>query len=173
MLLLRKYIIGLSLLALCSCGFEPMYATKSSPYAATLAHIGITEVSNSRESAVLKAKTEDLFYRDTASAFKTEKPYELMISLVVNKKATIVDTDGEIQRYRTTITSDYALKHKKNSTNITTGKISRIVSYNTSDDNYAEYISSEDIVTKAVAEIAEEYALRIGAKFSAYQTGAQ
>lgn len=170
MLLLRNVIIGVSLLALSACGFEPMHAAKS-PNIVTLSHIGITETSNSRESALLKAKTEDLFYRDTASAFTTEKPYELIISLSIIKKATIVDIDGDIRRFRTTVSSPYTLNHKKSGANITTGSISRFISYNTSDDNYAEYISSEDVIKKAVAEIAEEYALRIGAKLSAYQKG--
>ena len=164
-------VFGFTLLCVSACGFEPLYATKNHASHVSLAHIAISETTNSRDSALLKSQIEDLFYRDSANAFKTEKPYLLVTSLIVNKKATIVDTDGEIQRFRTTVSSPYTLKNVATDKVITTGSIKRITSYNTSDDNYAEYIVSEDIVKKAVSEIAEEYALRLGAKLNAHQKG--
>jgi|GEM_PF-2442104 len=171
MLLLRNFICCSVFLFASACGFEPMNATQKNSSFVSLNHIAITETTNSRESAMIKSRVENLFYRDTASAFETNKPYILVTSLSINKKATIVDTDGEIQRFRTTISSPYLLKNAKTNEEITSGTIQRIASYNTSDDNYAEYIVSEDIIVKSVNEIAEEYMLRIGAKLNAYQRG--
>jgi hypothetical protein len=173
MLLLRNFLVGAALLSLSACGFEPMYGAREKSSVFALQSIAVKDATFSRESGMLKAKIEDVFYRDAPAAFSSEKAFEMTVSLLVERKATIIDKDGEVQRYRIKVNSPYRVINRSDDSEITSGTINRTVSYSTSDDNYAEYVSSEDVVIKAVSEIAEEYALRMGARFSAYQQMSQ
>ena len=155
----------LSLVALClllaACGFRPLhsqqYRTEQSIDLSALRVV----VDSTRRGQLLEAEIEDAVNPDFRP---DEKRYQLRIVLKELDIPLFINPDGTSARGDMQFDSTYSLTRIADGAVVDRGKITRISSYNTSDQasqGYASYVSVEDARRRGVVELAQDYKLRM------------
>lgn len=158
---MRRLLILSLCLALAACGFRPLhgqaYRTEQS---IDLAALSVT-VDNSRRGQLLEAEIADAVNPDYQRA---EALYRLEIALRETDIPLFINPDGTSARGDIQLVSSYRLRRIADNALVDQGKLTRISSYNTSDqaaEGYASYVSVEDAKQRAVLELAQDYKLRM------------
>lgn len=145
--------------ALSACGFQPMHGTQMRE--ASRIHLATVEVKTdtSRYGQLLKAEIEDQVNPNGAH---TEKLYRMEIGFSTADTALFTNPDGTSSRGDLLFNSSYTLIRIADKKTITTGTVMRTSSYNASQTaDYASYVSREDAYRRGIAELAQDYKLRI------------
>lgn len=145
---------------LSACGFTPVHALKTDAQKEQLADIHV-KVAKSREGAWLKMALEDRF---SPQGEASHARYILEPSIQINSLPVIVEPTGKIQRYRIKISSPYVLRNSEDQSIVTTGTMSKLVSYNVSSSDYSTFVAPNDAIQRGINELAADYE----AYFSSY-----
>ncbi len=169
------------LICFSSCGFQPVYGTKSALPANSPVLAGVVIVASdsgsttsvlasssdtsnnsaNRISRQFSQNLEDLLVPST----KTTAPlYRLEVSLSQTNTGIGISRDGTASRYNLTINSGYKLTRISDGKLIDNGAISSVTSYNNPSNQYfSTYISEQDARKRGTAELAERYLQRLSA----------
>jgi LPS-assembly lipoprotein len=147
-----------SILLLTACGFEPVYAKREGAVAAELAAVDI-HTDSSRKGQLLQAEIKDLLNPRRESQ---PPEYRLNITTTENISALFIKPDGTASRGDINLVSTYTLVRLSDDKVIDSGNITRISSFNTSENaDYATYVAEQDARMRGILELARDYAFRI------------
>jgi LPS-assembly lipoprotein len=161
-----RLLLASCLLLQSACGFEPVYANRSEDYETSdmLAAIAI-ETPPGREGELLRAELYDLLNPESSGA---SPDFALKAALEMQYEPFIIEPDGTASRFRITFVSPFSLSRIADNTVVGRGTIRRQVSYNVSEnDDYSTFVAQQDAVRRGLAELAEDYKMRLGALMSA------
>ena len=150
----------LLLLTLSGCGFTPVHGTHAQSPAAiqNLAGLEINAPSG-RLGETLKADIEDGINPDYRAG---TVEYRLNITLEQQEISQFINPDGTASRGRIMVTSNYQLVRLADNELISAGTLRRSGSFDSDTQvDYATYISREDARRRAVADLANDYRLRL------------
>jgi len=157
---MRFLLLSLFLLVT-ACGFQPLHSKAyRAQQAIDLASL-VVEVDTERRGQLLEAEIADAVNPDYQRA---EKLYRLNIDLTETDIPLFINPDGTSARGDIRLSSTYKLYRIADNMQVDKGSISRISSYNTSDQasaGYASFVSVEDAKRRAVMELAQDYKLRM------------
>lgn len=149
----------LALLALPACGFEPIYAKRGGENIA-LPRVTVETVPG-RFGQLLKNGLEDKL---TPGSSTKLGEYHLNATLTTTSAAVDVAKDGTASRYNIAIRSTYVLMDMSSGKQIDQGALQRVASYNNVTNAFlSTYIAEQDAVQRGIAELVEDYRLRIAA----------
>lgn len=158
---MRHALILALVLCLSACGFQPLHGRAyRDSQAIDLSALSV-RVDNSRRGQLLEAEITDAVNPDYQLA---EKRYTLDIDLIERDIPLFINPDGTSARGDIQWTSTYVLTRLQDGVVMDEGTISRISSYNTSDqaqEGYASYVSVEDAKKRGIIELAQDYKLRM------------
>lgn len=146
-------------LSLAGCGFEPVHgqATRAR-FELPLNAISI-ETDRTPLAQLLRAEIEDGI---NPGANREEHLFRLTIGLTETETSLFINPDGTSSRGDIVFSSQYSLARAKDGKVVDTGSLSRLSSYNISENaDYATYVSREDARKRAVIELAQDYKLRL------------
>ena len=170
---LRAFATSLFLLALASCGFQPL---QSQAYRGTLAvdmasvdvevgntstHSmnGVRSAGAGRYSELLEAEIQDQI---NPTATRSQKRFKITIGYSEQESGVFVNPDGTVSRGDLIYASHYTITRLADGKRVADGSISRISSYNTAPNaDYSSYVSIEDARKRGVMELAQDYKLRL------------
>lgn len=158
----RSIFLGVALL-LTACGFEAVYADRSNHAVSTAGLLSaiVVDAPKGRMGELLKAKLEDHF---NPTAQPSPAIYKLKAGIKTTAEPFVIESDGTASRYTITITSPFTLTALANGHVLEKGVIRRAVSYNVSeDDDYATFITENNMLERGMVELAEDYKMRISA----------
>jgi hypothetical protein len=150
----------LTLLALCACGFQPVHGTHAHSPAAIQSLAGLEiRAPSGRLGEQLKADIEDGINPDYQSGATY---YRLDLTLEQQEIAQFINPDGTASRGNIRVTSTYQLVRLADNQVISSGTLHRSSSFDSDAQvDYATYISREDARRRAVADLANDYRLRL------------
>jgi hypothetical protein len=150
----------LTLLALCACGFQPVHGTQAHSPAAIQSLAGLEiRAPSGRLGEQLKADIEDGINPEYQSG---TAQYRLDLTLEQQEIAQFINPDGTASRGNIRVTSTYRLVRLADNQVISAGTLHRSGSFDSEEQaNYATYISREDARRRAVADLANDYRLRL------------
>lgn len=161
------------MLALASCGFEPLHGEA---YRASLAvdlssmnvvvkgssgNVATNSVATvpTRYGELLKAEIDD---RTSPMGDASEKLFTLAIDYSETDAVLFVNPDGTASRGDLVYTSTYIITRRIDAEVVATGTLRRTSSYNTSPTaTYAGYVAREDARKRGILELAQDYKLRL------------
>lgn len=163
---MRLFLLFALLLPLAACGFRPVHGRDyRARQELDLSAVAI-EVDTSRYGQLLKAEIQDGINPDFERA---EKLYKLKISLAAREIYLFVNPDGTSSRGDIEFRSEYALTRLVDGKILQSGKITRVSSYNMSEQaDYATYVSTEDAKRRGITELAQDYRLRLSNLMAQY-----
>ena len=149
-----------ALLALAACGFRPVHGRDYQAAQETNLSAVTIRVDTSRLGQLLKAEIERGVNPDF---MRSEKLYTLDIALTQRDIYLFVNPDGTAGRGDVQFLSSYTLTRNLDRKVLKTGELKRTSSYNISETaDYATYVSQEDARKRGIAELAQDYKLRLG-----------
>ncbi|MBY0406949.1 MAG: hypothetical protein K2Q01_04605 [Rickettsiales bacterium] len=152
-------LVGLSLAA---CGFEPLYAKKTTeqPESKLLAGVHIDTISG-RIGQVFKSSLED---RLNPSGNRQRPLFRLTTQINHVNVPISVARDGTVARYNIHLNSAYVLYRVSDDQPVTSGNLNYIVSYNNLTNVYfSTYVSEQDALKRGTVALAELYRQRLAA----------
>lgn len=154
-----RYRMLFLLLTLTACGFQPLHGQAyRAQQKVDLSAIRI-EVNNSRLGQLLKSQIEEGINPDYQ---RGEKRYTLSIGVTEQEIYLFINPDGTSSRGDIQYDSTYQLIRNRDRKQIDAGSLSRVSSYNTSEQaDYASYVAEEDARKRGIVELAQDYQLRI------------
>lgn len=149
----------LAVSALTGCGFEPVHGRAAR--AARVHRVESVRVvtDNTRLGQLLKAEIED---QTNPAGLRAEKPFTLTITTAETEISLFINLDGTSSRGDMQYVSSYVLTRTADGQKMDSGSITRISSYNISENaDYASYVSREDARKRGIIELARDYNLRL------------
>lgn len=157
---MRFLLLSLCLLVT-ACGFQPLHSQAYRAQQAIDLSSLVVQVDTDRRGQLLEAEIADAVNPDYQPA---QKLYLLDIDLTETDIPLFINPDGTSARGDIRLSSTYRLHRIADNMLVDKGSISRISSYNTSDqaaEGYASFVSLEDAKQRAVLELAQDYKLRM------------
>lgn len=161
-----------TLLALASCGFEPLHSQSfKQSLSVDLSSITVTAsgstISNSTTTSVIPRRYAELLTAEiedqvNPSGTRTEKLFRLAIAYTELDAPQFVKPDGTASRGDLIYDSTYTLTRIADAKPVASGSLRRVSTYNTSPNaDYASYVSIEDARQRGVIGLAQDYKLRL------------
>lgn len=152
------------LLVLQGCGFEPVYGRRryDAKYekAELLMAIDV-KTPPGKLSELFKARLEDHL---NPKGRNIKAYYVLNVDLKSSAEPDVIELDGTASRYTIRYVAPFKLIAKESDKEVESGTITRLVSYNVSQqDDYSTFIAREAAQKRGVTELAEDFKLRMGA----------
>lgn len=144
----RVIFILFLLFSLCSCGFSPLHSPSQSEYNHELQQIYIEPANSIADSGYYEAM-QDLLQPGK------ETKYVLITTLRFDKGISVLLPNSDVLHEKVTVYADYHLTSKDTGNIITSGSVTRALSYSTTFAPYTNYVRSEDSSIKAARSIAE------------------
>jgi LPS-assembly lipoprotein len=158
----RAIKLAAALTTLCvvsGCGFEPLHGRAQRAERASQIESVQIETDSTRPGQMLKAEIEDQI---NPEALRAEKLFLMSIRVAEVEVSLFINVDGTSSRGDMQYNSTYTLTRKADGKLIDRGKISRVSSYNISENaDYATYVAREDARRRGVLELAQDYKLRL------------
>jgi len=153
--MLKKFVLIISLLALCSCGFQVVYKENDKQadfdYEKELAAIRIKK-NRTKLDQDLKNNLYDLLNPDYV---KTEPKYFLTLTALKTTTSTFTTSTGASGRNRIFIDVKYDLKDLQTGKTISIGALVMNDNYDVTNNRFATYTSDEYValnLTKSIAK---------------------
>jgi len=160
----RTFLLTVILL-LTACGFHPMYGDNSETMTTPLAGNLTIDPIGAREGQILRIALEDKLNPEGKKA--TTPEFRLHIQLTKSLIPAVVKNDGTIQRYDMQLNSSFSLIRIADNKILLAGDIRRTGSYNVAiNANFATYEAEQDVITRTLQEMAEDYTLRMATYFA-------
>lgn len=166
MWLRRNFLIITSICMLSACGFEPIYADRSTQHIEVVDLLAsvIVKAPKDQNGELLKAAVEDLLNPEARAITPN---YRLDLQMQMAAQPFIFNSDGTAGLYEVTLTVPYNLSRIADNKKVYKGRVSRSASYNVSEsDDYATFVSKNDAFKRVTREAAEDIKLRLGAYFA-------
>jgi LPS-assembly lipoprotein len=148
-----------TLFLLSACGFQPVHSRATrAQLAAPLESVAIA-TDHSRLGQLLKAEIEDQVNPDSQSA---DKRFTMAIAISEVEISLFINPDGTSSRGNMQYNSSYTLLRRSDGKVIDRSTLTRISSYNISENaDYGTYVSRADARKRGVLELAQDYKLRL------------
>ena len=168
----RFIVVALGLvfgLALSACGYRPLYGT-SSINPNTEINLSAVEIAPlyDRVGQMLHTDIGRRIYPKGQAASAT---HNLRISLSENTQHLAVARNTAATRANYTLKSTFQLIRNSDSKEVFKGSLFSTVSYNIISSDYSNLIAADDARERAVRDVGEQIARRLGAYFNIPQNG--
>ncbi len=148
------------LLFLSACGFHAMYGENSGLVDTPVAGNLRIDPIGGHEGQELRIALEDKLNPEGLKSASPE--YHLHIEITKSLIPSVVKPDGTVQRYDIQLNSTFKLIRTADKKTLLEGNIRRTGSYNVAvNANFATYEAEQNIITRTLQEMAEDYVLRI------------
>jgi hypothetical protein len=162
MSLFSKYSILFLSIALCSCGFTPVYKADNYVDGSTTAREDLASIE-----VIAPHDLTGQFFQTTLSdllsptAKSAPLKYRLEIKLDKSDTALAIEQDRTITRYKVVVVAHYKLIEIDTTKVLSEGSLKREGGYDKVPSDYATYVSSEDSTRRVTKELAADTKLRI------------
>ena len=165
---MKKILISSLVIALASCGFQPLYSKQgigenSIVVSEQLSKVGV-KVScepNNRIAQKTQAEIEDIFYRKGEG----DKKYSLKVKITPTKDAIGIQQDRTVTRFNVRLNAEYTLADE-NGVNIDTGSSFAAGSFDAVTSDFGTYSLEKDTELNLTETIARNIAANIASKLS-------
>ena len=149
-------------LLLSACGFQPLYAKKSSTdVSKVFAGVKVDSVSG-RSGQIFRSELEDKL--NPHGDIPAKPLFRLAATLNNNVVPIGVARDNTVTRYNVYLSSHYILYRIADDKAITSGDITFTNSYgNLTNAYFSTYVSADDAMKRGIVELSELYRLRLAA----------
>ena len=157
----KRALTALSvLLLLQACGFTPLHSQEErGKLALQVESVAIAVDSHAPSAQLLKAEIEDNI---NPVARRSEKLFTLDIRFTETEIALFINPDGTSGRGDYQFNSAYTLTRRLDGKLIDSGQLNRVSSFNNAQTaDFSTFISREDARKRGIAELAQDYKLRI------------
>lgn len=137
---------------LCSCGFEPLYATNEAASRPGLQSVRLAEVKAS--DIARPAVTRALARRTAPATSESEAEYSLSVTIREQAQPLAVQIDDSVTRYNYRLLADYVLTPADGGKEIR-GKAEAVASFNVVASQYSTLYAEESAREKAARALAE------------------
>lgn len=152
-------ILLVVLSAITGCGFEPLHGRNERAARVNQMESVLIVTDNTRQGQLLKAEIQD---QVNPTGMRAEKPFMMKITVTEVEAPVFINIDGTSSRGDMQYSSIYVLTRISDGKVIDSGSISRISSYNISENaDYATFVSREDARKRGILELAQDYKLRM------------
>jgi len=153
-----------SMMALQACGFEPVYGRRryDAKYErAELLMAVDVKAPPGKLSELFKARLEDHL---NPKGRNIKAQYVLDVDIKSNAEPDVIELDGTASRYTIRYVAPFKLRTRDSGKEIDSGTITRLVSYNVSQqDDYSTFIAREAAQKRGMTELAEDFKMRVAA----------
>ena len=141
------------------CGFEPVHGKVQRDARSNQMESISIQTDGSHVGQILKAEIQD---QVNPAGIRSEKPFVMNITITEAELSLFINLDGTSSRGDMQYNSHYTLIRVKDGVVVDSGNVSRISSYNISENaDYATFVSREDARKRGILEMAQDYKLRI------------
>lgn len=151
-MILKRFVITMSLLALAGCGFKPIYATPENGAAALNQLIAVRQVSAPETVAPL---IDDALERRIVLREGQNPQYDLYIEATERAERLAVQIDATVTRFNYRLTANYTLVDLKTGERLK-GDANAVASYNIVTSQYSTLFAEKTAQEKAARLLAEE-----------------
>lgn len=153
--------LGLPLLGLGGCGFQPLYGAAATSDSASELLAGVQlDPLPGRLGQLFASSLEDRLH--PSGALPPRPDYRLSVKLDHMSIPISVARDGTVSRYNIHFNSEYVLYRIRDQQPVTSGRLSYITSYNNLTNAYfSTYVSEQDAQKRGVVALAELYRQRL------------
>ena len=153
MWLFRNLLILATSLALCACGFTPVYGTGGTG-TALQGRIEVNE-PNTRDGFLLTQRLEERLGR-------TETPeYTLTVSVRSGTEDLAVDSEGTISRFNLIGVADYTLVDQNSGRVLTSGTVNNFTGYSASGTTVSQLSAERDAQERLMVLLADQITIRL------------
>jgi hypothetical protein len=151
-------------LALCACGFHPLYGKHEASTSPLLAGVQVDPIPG-RMGQQLREALED--HLNPSGVVPPHPAYRLSAEIASSEAAIDVSRDGTVSRYNVYLDSKYTLYRNSDGQKVTTGTLRQVGSYsNLTNAYFSTYVSDEDAIKQGIIELGEIYRERLAAYLS-------
>lgn len=153
MSLFRSLLLLLVPLALCACGFTPVYAPGGTG-AAVQGQIEVNE-PETRNAYLLTQRLEERLGR------ASEPKYTLTVDVRARREDIAVDQEGTITRFNLTGEADYVLVELETGRVLTSGTADNFTSFSTTGTTVSQLAAERDAQKRLMVLLADQIAVRV------------